>query len=216
MEPFGDSYELGASNESGGPLRAFEWYLGVAHSVQDERGGQDGLERKRLEVLDAIAVVRQPGVTQRRRTGRAEQSMEHLLATLIAQRPRSAWDRDEFILIGYSLGADVLPFMANRLPADLLDRVNAIVLIGPSHEVDFQFHLTDWLATVRRKDDRPVLPEVRKLSGRTILCFHGSAEKNSLCADLEASLARTIDLPGGHRVGHRFEAIADTIIAIAQ
>jgi type IV secretory pathway VirJ component len=133
----------------------------------------------------------------------------------ILRHYRDAWNRDQFILIGYSLGADVLPFMASRLPAELLDRVRALVLIGPSHDVDFKFHIGDWLGEFHRKDDRPVLPEVQKLRGRTILCFHGNGEKNSLCSDLEHSLARVYVYPGGHRVGGRFEAIADTILAVA-
>jgi len=41
-----------------------------------------------------------------------------------------AWNRDRFVLIGYSLGADVLPFLASRLPRGQLDRVSALVLLG--------------------------------------------------------------------------------------
>ena len=37
---------------------------------------------------------------------------------------------DKVVLIGYSLGADVLPFMASRLKPDLVNRVVLIALLG--------------------------------------------------------------------------------------
>jgi type IV secretory pathway VirJ component len=131
----------------------------------------------------------------------------------ILRHYREAWQADQFVLIGYSLGADVLPFLANRLPADLLDQVRSIVLIGPSREVDFQSHVSDWFGEHARKTDVPVLPEVEKLRGRTLHCFYGDEETGSLCLQLDAGLARIHMVHGGHRIGSRFEAIADTILA---
>jgi len=71
-------------------------------------------------------------------------------------------------LIGYSLGADVLPFMASRLPSELLNRVELIALLGPGTEVDFEFHLTDWIGG-KSRNSKLVGPETAKLEGKRLL-----------------------------------------------
>ena len=88
----------------------------------------------------------------------------------------AVWNRQEVLLIGYSFGADVLPFFANRLPADLLERVRLVALLGPGKTADFEFHVTDWLGGGSK--GQPVLPEVKKLAGHPpVLCLYGSQEK---------------------------------------
>jgi type IV secretory pathway VirJ component len=124
----------------------------------------------------------------------------------------SSWKRSQAVLIGYSLGADVLPFMADRLPKPLLDRVRLIALLGPEKSVNFEFHLTEWLGFSSRKDSLPVLPEVEKLRGKKILCFRGEKERISLCRELGAQLAKEVVLPGAHHFGGKYDAIAEAIL----
>src|SRR6185295_7378517 len=122
----------------------------------------------------------------------------------------AAWKREKVLLIGYSFGADVLPFLASRLPPDLLGRVELIGLIGASHMASFEFHLTDWLLGSR--DGRPVLPEVRKLAGRRLLCIYGQKEDDTLCPNLGQDLGRAAQLPGGHHFGGAYETIAALLL----
>jgi len=124
----------------------------------------------------------------------------------------TSWQKREVILIGYSRGADVLPFMANRLPRELLDRVRLIVLLGPGEKVGFQFHVKEWIGEPSGKDVLPVLPEVVKLKGKKILCFHGIKETDSLCQNLDASLGKVIDMKGGHHFGGKYETLAEAIL----
>ena len=49
------------------------------------------------------------------------------------------------ILIGYSFGADVLPFIVNRLPDDLRKRIASVNLLGLSTEATFEIHVADWI-----------------------------------------------------------------------
>lgn len=121
------------------------------------------------------------------------------------------WNKSSAILVGYSRGADVLPFMANRLSAETLNKVNLVALLAPERMVDFQFHLTDWLGG-SHKTDMPTLPEVQKLKGVKILCFCGSDEKESLCLDLDSTLARTTMLKGGHHFDGDYKSIGENIL----
>jgi type IV secretory pathway VirJ component len=137
----------------------------------------------------------------------AGQDLERILSYYFA-----AWKKDKVLLIGYSLGADVLPFMANRLSPQTLSRVQLIALLGLGRRVDFEFHLTNWFWDSPTTTARPVLPEVKKLRGTKTLCFYGNEERDTLCKDLTPSLATIIPLKGGHHFDGDYQAIAETIL----
>jgi type IV secretory pathway VirJ component len=128
----------------------------------------------------------------------------------IARHYLAAWGRQQLLLAGYSLGADVLPFMASRLPPDLLGRVRLIVLLGPSRRTSFEFHLTDWLGG-GSGGDRPVLPEVAKLRGKPLLCLYGQEEQDSLCTEL-GGLGKAVSFQGSHHFGGDYASLADRIL----
>ena len=125
----------------------------------------------------------------------------------------SRWKKDKAILIGYSFGADVLPFMASGLPAELLSRVSLIALLGPGRRAAFEFHFTEWLGMSSRGTTYPILPEVEKLKGKRMLCFYGEEETDdSLCPQLGATLAKVVAMRGGHHFDGAYYDIAETIL----
>jgi type IV secretory pathway VirJ component len=134
----------------------------------------------------------------------------------IIQYYTALWKRTEVVAIGYSFGADVLPFMLNRLPAESLQKIRIITLLGPSSTADFQFHLTDWFASRQRSTSKPVLPEIEKLRGKKILCFYGTEDNDQLCDTLDQGLAKATSIPGGHRFGKGYQPIVNAIVQEAQ
>jgi type IV secretory pathway VirJ component len=133
----------------------------------------------------------------------------------IMNRYTRVWGRRRAILVGYSLGADVLPFMYNRPPADLQGKVAAVVLLGPSPTVEFEFHVTDWLGKSPARNALPVLPEVGKIAKAEIICFYGEEDRNNICREIDPKIVhvRVISLPTGHRFGRDFEPIARAILS---
>jgi type IV secretory pathway VirJ component len=127
-----------------------------------------------------------------------------------------SWKMKRVVLVGYSLGADVLPFMLNRLPPDLRSRVPVLALLAPSAEADFQFHLTDWFGTHHRKTALPVPPELERLRGLRILCFYGYKDKEAICDQLDAGLVTSFPIEGGHRFANRYGPIAEQILKAAR
>jgi type IV secretory pathway VirJ component len=117
----------------------------------------------------------------------------------------AATSRDELALVGYSRGADLVPFVVNRWPEDLRARVRAIVLIGPSRRASFEFHLEDLWRDVERATDVPVRPEIEKIKGIPITCVRGEDETASLCLDPIAGMRSLV-----HEGGHRASASSDT------
>jgi len=131
----------------------------------------------------------------------------------IVRHYSSAWNKQGTVLVGYSLGADMAPFMAGRLPKPTLDRVRLIAMLGLSPTVEFQFHVGEWLGAGPGKDGLPVVPEIAKLSGRSMLYFYGSEETETLKDRLDTSVVRKIELPGGHHFNGRYDLIASGILA---
>jgi len=139
---------------------------------------------------------------------------EHTAADVarVARRYLRLWQRSRLLLAGYSRGADVLPFVVNRLPADVRALVAEVALLGPGRTVEFEFHVGDWLSD--RGAGLATEPEVRRLGelGFPVLCFSGEDEGDSLCRQLGAPFV-TITLPQGHHFGGRYDEIAARILA---
>jgi type IV secretory pathway VirJ component len=126
---------------------------------------------------------------------------------------RAAWRRDSVVVIGYSRGADLVPFMVSRLPDSLHRRVSLVVLLGPSPTAEFQFHLVDLVTDVPRPGDLPVAPELERLRGTPVLCVYGQRDSYAICPRLAPTLARPVLRNGGHLVeGREGPALADTIL----
>ena len=121
------------------------------------------------------------------------------------------WDAQKFVLVGYSQGADSLPFMVNRLPDELKSKVDTVALLGVDMDVNFEFHLADWISSGGDGEFK-VVPEVQKLRGMNVLCIYGSDESDSACKGLDKSVAKVIELPGGHHFGGDYQNLASIIL----
>lgn len=120
------------------------------------------------------------------------------------------WKRKRVLLIGYSQGADVLPFIYNRLSKTTRAQVALLAPIALSTHAAFEFHLSNWIGG---KGDLPTLPEMQKLSGnRAVMCIHGEDEEESLCPKLDPKAYLVRGLPGGHHFDGDYEKLAEVIL----
>jgi type IV secretory pathway VirJ component len=126
-----------------------------------------------------------------------------------------AWHCERAIIIGYSRGADLVPFMVARLPAALRERLDAVALIGLSKVASFQYQPTDLFADALRFNDYPVLPELQRLRGLRLLCLSGERERGSLCPELDPDLARVTTHGGSHVVSRQAAGAVEQAIVAA-
>ncbi|WP_295448644.1 AcvB/VirJ family lysyl-phosphatidylglycerol hydrolase [uncultured Thiodictyon sp.] len=123
-----------------------------------------------------------------------------------------AWHKERVILIGYSFGAEVLPFLANGLPADLRARVAGTAFLGLGRTAMFEFHLTDWLNTGRGAEALPVLPQMQALGWTRGLCVYGEDEEESLCPALSGLGIKVHKVSGDHHFDGDYPEVAGLIL----
>lgn len=127
----------------------------------------------------------------------------------VIERYVSAWKRDRVVLIGYSQGADVLPFVLNRLPAQSRSAVVSAVGLSLSTTATFEFHLSSWVGA---SGDRPTMPEVERLAHGPLLCVYGKDDGEALCPQLDPSLFRVVQLPGTHHFNGDYERVSSIVL----
>jgi type IV secretory pathway VirJ component len=118
--------------------------------------------------------------------------------------------KQRVLLIGYSQGADVLPFAVNRLSPDTRARVALTAVMGMSEHALFEFHVTSWVS-----DDNSgpaTLPEINRIAGIPVLCIYGADETDSLCPRLDAKKFSVVKLKGGHHFDGDYAALAQRIL----
>ncbi len=122
------------------------------------------------------------------------------------------------ILVGYSRGADLVPFIAGRLPATAAERLRLVAMLGPGTFAEFEVHAIDLFSSKRRDAALPTENAVRATAGRTrMLCVMGSDERDSLCpAIADLPWVKRIVLPGGHHFDGGYRELARTVLEAAR
>jgi type IV secretory pathway VirJ component len=118
------------------------------------------------------------------------------------------------LLIGYSQGADVLPFAVNRLPEATRSRVALTAVLGMSEHALFEFHVSSWVS-----DDTSgpaTMPEINHISGMPVLCIYGEDEKDSLCPKLDPKRIMVVKVKGGHHFDGNYAGLAQEILSAAK
>lgn len=122
----------------------------------------------------------------------------------------SRWKKSKALLIGYSQGADVLPFIVNRLPAASREHVALAVMMGLGKRADFEFHMTNWVSS--SASGLLILPEVQKLPAGLGMCIYGKDEKDTNCPGLDPKQVQLVKLPGGHHFDGDYAKLARIIL----
>lgn len=126
----------------------------------------------------------------------------------------TTWRRTRIVLIGYSSGADVLPFIVNRLPQDLRARLVSVNLLGPAANASFRISMAGWVGA-SPESALPVAPELSRIGNVPVLCIYGEGEKDSLCPLLAQREVTSVRIGGGHHFSGEYGALADRIAAFA-
>ncbi|MFF5866247.1 virulence factor family protein [Pseudomonas sp. NPDC012596] len=128
----------------------------------------------------------------------------------LMQHYRQKWGTKRFVLTGYSFGADVLPAIYNRLPAEDQQRIDAVMLLAFARSGSFEIEVEGWLG--KEGQEAPTGPEMAKLPAAKVVCVYGVEETDeSGCTD-HTAVGERLKLPGGHHFDENYPALAKRLI----
>jgi type IV secretory pathway VirJ component len=132
------------------------------------------------------------------------------IESAIAQYNRK-WKCSSVILIGYSFGADVAPFILTHFSADLYARISHLVLLSPSSKTDFEIHILRMLGW--GKDAGASVPAEINIITRPVLIIAGDDEKEFPFNSLTLKNKQVVKLPGGHHYDGDVRGLCRLIIS---
>jgi type IV secretory pathway VirJ component len=133
------------------------------------------------------------------------QDLDRVMRSFAAQ-----WKKTRVLLIGYSQGADVLPFAVNRLPATSSGLLAHTVLIGPGEKASFEFRLSNWMT--KNNAGMPLMPELKKMAPAKTWCFYGTDDRETLCPQVPPEFVTPVPMAGGHHFDGIYQKLADQIL----
>jgi type IV secretory pathway VirJ component len=131
-----------------------------------------------------------------------------------ARTAQQRWQAQKIIVVGYSFGADVAPFLVDRLPAGLRAQIVRVALMGPSQIAPFQVTAAERVG-LDNPGARPVGPELGILarSGVRVVCLYGQNDHDAICPSTQDRGVTHAALPGGHGFKGDDVAVANAILA---
>lgn len=118
----------------------------------------------------------------------------------------------QIVFIGYSFGADVVPFILNRLPKETDDKVLVSFLMASSGSTDFEIHWSDIFGG-NTKRSMDVVSEINKLTDEKVVIISASDDKTLAVNRITLKRFTREVLPGGHHFDGDTDEIAKVIIS---
>lgn len=122
------------------------------------------------------------------------------------------WKKKDFILAGYSFGACVAPFIANRLDQDLKHNLSAICMLSPDERADFEIRVTDMLSIDDQDEPYNVLAEIKKSKEFNLIVLFGDDEDAATTKQFKQEISKVVTLPGGHHYNDDYNSIVKYVV----
>ena len=115
------------------------------------------------------------------------------------------------MLVGYSFGADVLPFAYDRLSPETKAHIVQLSLLGFSTAADFEIRVAGLVGAGPSQEALPTAPALAPIDPTMIQCFYGADEDDTACRFLQGK-AEVIRTAGGHHFDGNYGALAQHIL----
>jgi type IV secretory pathway VirJ component len=121
------------------------------------------------------------------------------------------WGREKFVLIGYSLGAEIVPFIVNMLPEEIKSKIESAVLLSPATTTDFEIHISNMLGMGNRQNTYSTINEIIKMQSVPTLIIFGDGEKTAIPELLNGTSVIIRKIPGDHHYKFNLPLIMQTM-----
>lgn len=121
------------------------------------------------------------------------------------------WNKKSFVLVGYSFGACVAPFIATNFQDNLKTNLKGIYCYSPDLTGDFEIHISDMLH-LKTKDKYNVPEGIKQAAPYNPVCVFGVEEEDDTRTQFSKAGAKIKTLPGNHHYDDNYNAISDIIL----
>jgi type IV secretory pathway VirJ component len=119
--------------------------------------------------------------------------------------------KSKFMLIGYSLGAELVPFVANRLPLAIKSNLVSVVMLSPEATTDFEIHISNMLGLGNKQNTYNVIEEITRMKNILAICIFGENEKSTVPGLLKDTPVKIALIPGDHHFKGNCTLIVQTM-----
>lgn len=138
---------------------------------------------------------------------KASQDTESYLKQITKDRKNK-----KIIIIGYSYGADVAPFIYNRFDADFQQNIQKLIIIGPSKVNDFEIHLQEYIAG-QQEYGFSVVREINQIKNVPFTLVVSDLEyKYFPINEITLKDFQLLHLRGNHHFGGNTKMLADAVL----
>lgn len=114
--------------------------------------------------------------------------------------------------VGYSFGADVIPFLVNKLTAEWKERLQAVALLEPSTSTDLEIHVSDLFGRSEVKRSMDVVAEINKMVNVRTAILLGEDGVSFPIKNIRLKNLETIYMKGNHHFdGHVADVVKATV-----
>ena len=137
----------------------------------------------------------------------ASQETENYLKQITKNR-----NNKKIIIIGYSYGADVAPFIYNRFDSDFQKNIQDLMIIGPSRVNDFEIHVEEYIMG-EQEYGYSVVHEMNQVKNVAFTLVISDLEyKYFPFNEITLKDYQFLHLSGNHHFGGNTKMLADSIV----
>lgn len=126
------------------------------------------------------------------------------------ERYAQAWNRSRIVIVGFSFGADVGPFIVRDLPPELRSRIVLAAFLSPGKRVAFRAGPASWMGLEFGPKVWPVMTSLRPTP---VLCVGNVGVFSDVCPERNPPPGMvSVRLGGGHTLNNQYDAIVNLIL----
>lgn len=119
--------------------------------------------------------------------------------------------RSQFILMGYSQGAEIVPFLFTRLSEEMKYNIRSLVMLSPGETTDFEIHITNMLGLSSKQNTFNVITELSGIRNTKQICIFGESERTKVPELLKSTQVESVKIPGDHHFKGNSSIIVQTM-----
>jgi len=137
------------------------------------------------------------------------------ISACVAKKLSPGNDR-RWVMVGYSFGADITPFVINRLPDSLKSRLTTgPVLLSPSTSTDFEIHLSDMFG-IGGKRSMDVISEINRMGEMNVSVLAGDDEQDFPVEKIKLPHFHHELIRGGHHYDGDYRMVAERVCGVIE